>query len=184
MQILLALLFHYAYIKRGKKSAQIIFASVLLASTAILNSYAWKRTTASYIAHSPHTAGEMVRIAEYFKDKEDANILYLNYGLTYRRYDYRSRYVDTYIDHKRLYIINNDEIVGKMKGNDLDVSKITLKGENPRGDYENIEGIDYILLERNNSKGQKRLTDVELVLQGEHFLLYRNINRHVVRFMN
>ena len=180
--VLFAFLFHYEYSRRGEKTALTVFASVLVVLTMMLNVSAWRKTISAYITHSDQTAGEMVRIADYFIDKEDANILYLNYGHPASRYDYRSRYVDTYIDHRRLYIINNNEITGKISGSMVDVSRITLKGENPGGYYEDIEGINYILLERSNSEGQRRLADVELVLEGEHFLLYKNLNRNVLKF--
>ena len=181
--VMIATLFHQVYARRGKKAALGVFGFVLVVSSVLLNIYAWRSTMPNYIMPSPQIAGEMVMIAEYFRDKETANLLYLNHELGSQPHDFKSRYVDTYIDHKRTYVINYEQFTGGIPdGGTVDVSNITLEGENMPEVYDKFEGIDYILLEHQDSEGHLRLADVELVLEGERFMLYKNLNRNVLKF--
>lgn len=187
----IAVIFHRIYMRRGKGQAQRFFAAVILSVVVVLNAAAGAVIRYAYRVDGD-AIEEIVRINASFKDDMTSNILYLNYGSPYERYDYLSRYTDTYMDRRHhFYIVNYDDLAAKMEGASVSVDGISLKCDYMKGDiekisYKDIHGIDYILLENTNSAGQKELRNVEPVkeLCGKHFILYKNLNPSVIQFQD
>ena len=184
----LAMMFYSVYTRRGKVSAQRFFAGVLLAATIGLNFAAG--TVIDYAYHvDAGTVNEVVRINRYFAGDDSSNVLYLNYGRPKDRYDYFNRYVDTYMERRHhFYVVRDEDLTETINGNSINVENITLKTDLRShfltNVYEDIHGIDYIMLENSNSAGQRKLANVERVeeLCGEHFTVYRNLDPSVIQF--
>lgn len=187
--IILAVMFHRIYTRRGKSHAQKFFAAVILFAVLVLNA-----AVGSVIRYAYRVDGdavsEIVKINEHFRNDSASNILYLNYGDPHDRYDYLNRYTDTYMDRRHhFYTVNYDDLAQNMSGNSVNTNGITLKCDFMKGDldkisYKDIRGIDYILVENTNSQGQKKLLNTEPVkeLCGKHFTLYRNLNPSMIQF--
>ena len=184
----LAVMFYRVYTRKGKTSAQKYFVCVLLIATIGLNLAAG--TVINYAYHvDAGTVNEVVRINRYFAGDDRSNVLYLNYGRAKDRYDYFNRYVDTYMERRHhFYVVRDEDLTETINGSSINVENITLKTDLRRSFltnvYEDIHGIDYIMLENSNSAGQRKLANVERVeeLCGEHFTVYRNLNPSVIQF--
>lgn len=178
-----AFIFHRKYI-RDVLSAQKFYVIALLVATLGLNAAAGAVVRYAYRVDGA-TVAEIVRINEFFRNDTESNILYLVYANYDERYDYYSRYTDTFMDRrKRFYIVNYDELAKHIKGGAVNVENISLVTELKLGTYDNIQGIDYILMENTDSTGHESLSGVEIMkeLSGKHFTLYKNLNRDVIQF--
>ena len=165
-------------------SAQKFYVIALLVATLGLNAAAGAVVRYAYRVDGA-TVAEIVRINEFFRNDTESNILYLVYANYDERYDYYSRYTDTFMDRrKRFYIVNYDELAKHIKGGAVNVENISLVTELKLGTYDNIQGIDYILMENTDSTGHEALSGVEIMkeLSGKHFTLYKNLNRDVIQF--
>ena len=179
-----AFIFHRKYIRKGALSAQKFYVIALLIATLGLNAAAGAVVRYAYRVDG-RTAAEIMKINAFFSNELESNILYLVYGAYDERYDYYSRYTDTFMDRrKRFYIVNYDELAKHIEGNTVSVNNISLETELKLGTYENIQGIDYILVENTDSSGHAPLSGTKPVkeLCGKHFTLYKNLSRDVIHF--
>ena len=181
--ILAVYLVHRAYIKKGSEHARKTFSVILLAVCIAVNIGACQVMDFAYHVDS-EAVNEVIAINKYFEDDNNSEIMYLSYGEPKRRYDRSGRLMDTYIDRRHnFYCVRDTTLTGQMKDNTAVISEIKLRGEYT-GTYSNVKAIDYIIQENQNSMGQRKLMNVEIVpeLSGKHFTVYRNMNPSVIQF--
>ena len=140
-----------------------------------------------YLAYRVDTdaINEVIAISKYFEHDDDSTILYMTYGIPKKRFDRSGRYIDTYIDRRRnLYIVNEADITSDMNGNSINVADVKLKSDIGLGFYGDEEEIDYIILQNYDSRGQRKLLNVEPIpeLCGKHYTVYKNLNPSVLQF--
>lgn len=129
---------------------------------------------------------EVIAINKYFENDDHSEIMYLSYGEPKKRYDRFGRFMDTYIDRRHnFYCVEDKTLTEQVKDGRARISDIKLFGELGMA-YSNVNTIDYIIQENQNSLGQRRLMNVEIVpeLSGKHFTVYKNLNPSVIQFEN
>ena len=184
--VLVVYLVNRGYMKKGTGSAKRIFCAILLALFIAVNIAACKVIDYAYHVDSD-AVNEVAAINKYFENDAHSEIIYLYYGEPAKLYDKYGRLMDTYIERRHhFYFVEDTALTKNMKDGRTIISDIQLPGRHSRLsiNYSNVNAIDYIIQENQNSSGQRRLMNVEIMpeLSGKHFTVYKNLNPSVIQF--
>ena len=177
---IVVMIFHYIYTRRTIRQAKVAYAALFVTMSLLIN---WATCLAIKFSYAavPEAVNELVAINEYFKNDKDSEVMYLTHGHWKSQLDDKGRYAITYIDrNSKFYIINN----AAFKGDSNKISEVVLRAEEPARIYEGVQKIDYILIHNIDSRGMRKLANVEKIdtLSGKFYTLYKNLTPSELHF--
>ena len=181
--IMLVVLFHYIYTHK-RKDFVIKFCIALFAAVCIINCGAVYSLLMYRIYRADDaTLKEVLSINNYFKNHEDANVLYLTEGIVKKDLN-GARYMDTYMETvEHLYYVRDTFLTERNAGDNIRITNTKFHEELSGRIYEDVNTIDYIILENSIDLGEKQLANVERVdeISGAHYTVYKNLDPAVIR---
>ena len=175
------LFFQYVYSRKGTKYAKKTYAVILLVMCCALNAASYVAVKFTYSVDR-EAVKEVTAISDYFTSDTEPEVLYLTHGTTPRkRFDRAGRYMDTYMERRHKFYMVNDSVFAETS---TKISGAKLIDEAFREIYEGVNKIDYIIIQNDDSKGMRRLANVEKIdsLSGKHYTVYKNLKLEELSF--
>ena len=164
---------HALYLFRTPKAMKSAFGIVLLI-VCLSNNYLTMERIYGVYQIQEDMQQEILKINEYFEENaNEANVLYFTES------DYinkKSKVMDTYFDNMdNLYMVDDTYFSELTSKNEL--SDMVLKETIWDKVYEDVNTIDYIIVEDEGMFGMKALDNVVEMeeISGEHFIVYKNL---------
>lgn len=166
---------HYICLYRSNIQMKNVFVVVIFIVCMINNFLAGKHIY-SIMCVDKTVVDEIIVMNEYFEEKDACNILYLTDGNTINKL---CKYMDTYFEQAEcLYTIDHSFVLSMETEKVGNISETVLREHIFDGIYENVEQIDYFIVENAIDFGYKRLANVKYLpeISGNYYTVYQNLD--------